>query len=61
MAMLSNPTLMIGGDTRDLFGAATFQATEDGGWVESESLRVWVADYDGYVFGSGWHRDEYDQ
>ncbi len=27
-------------------------------WVESESLRVFVAGYDGQVFGSGWSRDE---
>ena len=26
--------------------------------VESESLRVFVAAYDGYLFGSGWSRDE---
>ncbi len=53
--------LMIGGDTRDLFGAAGFDAThatESGEWVESETLRVYVAGYDGYVFGSGWSRDE---
>ena len=49
---------MIGGDTQDLFGAETFHATEAGGWVESESLRVWVAGYDGYVFGSGWSRNQ---
>ena len=49
---------MIGGDIRDLFGAATFDAAGDGGWVESESLRVWVAGHDGYVFGSGWSRDD---
>ena len=52
---------MIGGKTEDLFGAADFDAThatESGGWVESEALRVYVAGYDGYVFGSGWSRDE---
>ena len=27
-------------------------------WVESESLRISVAGYDGHVFGSGWSRDE---
>ena len=53
----SDPSL-IGGDTQDLFGSESFEATEAGGWVESESLRVWVAGYDGYVFGSGWSRDE---
>ena len=49
---------MIGGDTQELFGGETFEATEAGVWVESESVRVWVAGYDGYVFGSGWSRDE---
>ena len=48
----------IGGDTQDLFGSESFHAAADGAWVESESLRVWVAVYDGYVFGSGWSRDE---
>ena len=48
----------IGGDTQDLFGTQTFVATASGNWVESESLRVWVAGYDGYVFGSGWSRAE---
>ena len=52
---------MIGGETGDLFGATDFDAshaTETGEWVESETLRVYVAGYDGYVFGSGWSRDE---
>ena len=48
---------MIGGETQDLFGDETFEATESGVWVESESLRVFVAAYDGYLFGSGWSRD----
>ena len=48
---------MIGRDVQDLFGAETFEATADGKWVESESLRVFVAGMDGYVFGSGWRRD----
>ena len=53
----TNP-LMIGGDTQELFGGETFEAAEAGVWVESESLRVFVAGVDGYVFGSGWSRDE---
>ncbi len=48
---------MIGRDVQELFGAETFHATEAGAWVESESLRVWVAGYDGYLFGSGWRRN----
>ena len=47
----------IGGDVQDLLGGETFQATEAGVWVESESLRVFVAGYDGHVFGSGWSRE----
>ncbi len=53
----SDPS-MIGREVQDLFGAATFGAAGEGRWVASESLRVWVAGYDGYVFGSGWSRDE---
>ena len=53
----SNP-LMIGSDTQDLFGDETFEATEAGVWVVSDSLRLFVATADGYVFGSGWSRDE---
>ena len=49
---------LIGGDVQDLLGGETFEATEAGMWVESESLRVFVASYDGYVFGSGWSRGE---
>ena len=46
--------LMIGRDTQELLGGEPFDATEDGVWVTSESLRVYVAEYDGFVFGSGW-------
>ena len=49
---------LIGVDVQDLLGGETFQATEDGVWVESDSLRVFVAGYDGYLFGSGWSREE---
>ncbi len=48
----------IGGNTRDLFGEEPIHAHEEGEWVESESLRVFVAEYDGYLFGSGWSRDQ---
>ena len=48
----------IGGDTQDLFGGEPVHVHEEGEWVESESLRVFVAEYDGYLFGSGWSRDE---
>ena len=48
----------VGGDLEDLFGVAMFEASPEGNWVTTESLRIWVVGYDGMVFGSGWHRDE---
>ena len=56
IAAHSNP-LLIGRDVQELFDAETFAAAAEGNWVESESVRVWVMAYDGYVFGSGWSRD----
>ncbi len=53
----SNQT-MIGGEVQELVGGEPFDATETGVWVTSESLSVYVAKYEGYVFGSGWSRDE---
>ena len=53
----SDPS-MIGGDVQDVFGAATVHVHAEGEWVETDSLRVFVAEYDGYLFGSGWSRDE---
>ena len=48
----------VGGNLQDLFAGETFEATESGVWVESESLRLYVAETDGFVFGSGWVHDE---
>ena len=48
---------MVGREVQELLGGETFQATEAGFWMESESLRVFVTGTDGYVFGSGWNRD----
>jgi len=59
----SDPSL-IGGDVQDLFGAAGLDATHlasDGEWVESDSLRVYVAEYDGYIFGTGWQSDAHSE
>ena len=50
---------MIGRDTVDLFGGTAYPPpglSADGVWMQSESLRVFVAEYDGYVFGAGWSR-----
>ena len=49
---------LVGRDLKDLFGVDMFEASEEGNWVTTESLRIWVVSYDGLVFGSGWHRDE---
>ena len=56
----SDPS-MVGRETSDIFGLIPFpppELTADGEWVAVESLRVFVAEYDGYLFGSGWSRDE---
>ena len=50
--------LKLGGNTSDIFGDEPIHAHEEGEWIESESLRVFVATYDGHVFGSGWSREE---
>ena len=57
IAAHSDPT-MIGKQLSELFGTHPFEATEDGNWVTTEALRVWVAGFNGWVFGSGWHRDK---
>ncbi len=49
--------LKVGGNTQDLFDGQTFEATPEGVWVESGSLRIYVAGYLGFVFGSGWSRE----
>ncbi len=51
-------TSLIGGDVQDLLDGETLPDSPTGDWVISESLRVFVAVYDGYVFGSGWGRDD---
>ena len=50
---------LIGGDVEDLLGGVVDlpAAVGEGIWVESESLRVFVAGAGGYVFGSGWSWD----
>ena len=47
----------IGKGIQEVFGDAELGGAQDGKWVTSESLRVWVAEYDGYLFGSGWQQD----
>ena len=49
---------LVGMDMEDLFGVAMFEASPEGNWVTTESLRIWVVEHDGLVFGSGWHQDQ---
>ena len=47
---------LVGTDLKDLLGTDTLEATDEGNWVTTESVRVWVVGHVGMVFGSGWHR-----
>ena len=53
---------VVGQDISDIFGTDTFEATAEGNWVTTESLRVWVISDGGMTFASRWHRthDESD-
>ena len=53
----SNPAL-IGRQMGEIFGSGDFSTSEEGRWVASESLRMWIQESGGYVFGSGWHHDD---
>ena len=46
---------MVGRALSDILGTDVFEATAEGNWVTTESLRVWVVGQDGMTFGSGWH------
>ena len=46
---------MVGRALSDILGTDAFEATAEGNWVTTESLRVWVVGQDGMTFGSGWH------
>ena len=46
---------MVGQDISDIFGTDACEATAEGNWVTTESLRVWVVSDGGMTFGSGWH------
>ena len=51
-----NPA-MIGKRLEDLLGAGTTEIDEDGSWLTSESMRIWVVGFNGWVFGAGWRND----
>ena len=49
---------MIGKGLEDLLGTDALEIGEDGIWLTSESMRIWVVSFDGWVFGAGWRNDE---
>ena len=54
-------TSNIGRNTSDIFGLVLLplpEFTAEGEWVDFGWLRVFVVGCDGYLFGSGWSRDE---
>ena len=52
-----NPAF-IGKRLEDLLGVDTSEIDEDGTWLTSESMRIWVLNLDGWVFGAGWRNHE---
>ena len=59
-------TSLIGRNIAAVYGEEILDASAEGNWVSSEdtdspdrapSLRAWVMEYDGMIFGSGWHSD----
>ena len=60
-------TSLIGRDIAAVYGEEILDASAEGNWAVREatnspggnpSLRAWVMEYDGLIFGSGWHSDE---
>ena len=52
-----NPA-MIGTRIDDLLRGDVSEIDEEGVWLTSESMRIWAAKSDGWVFGAGWRNDE---
>ena len=48
---------LVGTDLRDLLGTDMFEATAGGNWETTEGVRVWVVNFNGWVFGAGWRSD----
>ncbi len=51
-----NPA-MIGKQIEGLLGGDTSEIDEEGTWLTSEYMRIWVVKLDGWVFGAGWRHD----
>ena len=48
---------MIGKQLEDLLGTGMLETGEDGIWLTSESMRIWVVSSGGWVFGADWLGD----
>ena len=57
IAAHSDPA-MNGRHMGEIFGPGDYSASEEGRWIASESLRMWIQKSGGYLFGSGWHNGE---
>ena len=51
-----NPS-MIGRQIEDLLGEDLSGITEEGAWLTSEFMRIWMVRFDGWMFGAGWRND----
>ena len=49
-----NPAV-IDKSVEDLFGVDASAVRQEGEWLTSESMRIWVVPFDGWMIGAGWH------
>ena len=52
-----NPA-MIGKGLEDLLGPGALDVDENGGWLTSEFMRIWMVKSEGWMFGAGWRNDQ---
>ena len=53
-----NPAI-IGKQIKDLLGVDASKVHQEGEWLTSDSMRIWVVKSGDWVFGAGWHHDEF--
>ena len=52
-----NPA-MIGKRLEDLAGPEALDIDENGGWLTSKFMRIWMVESEGWMFGAGWRNDQ---
>ena len=52
-----NPA-MIGKGLEDLLGPGALDVDENGAWLTSEFMRIWMVKSEGWMFGAGWRNDQ---